>query len=123
MFISEDMFSVLVSLTSSSTTMTHRFQNYDAATRVCSYCHAWITQLSLSWINGCYIGAMQKVMNAVVHHMHDHVTSIMRALHWLPIKICIRYKLCIVMHVAVYSAAPSTSNTKKDLLVLVPTLT
>ena len=37
----------------------------------------------------------------------DHVTSSLRALHWLPVKQIIEFKLCLLVHLAVNGRAPS----------------
>ena len=37
----------------------------------------------------------------------DHVTEHMKRLHWLPIQFRIKFKLCVLMHDAVYGQSPS----------------
>ena len=50
-------------------------------------------------------------MHAAVHLVvnigfHDPVTASLKALYWLPITYCIKYKLCLMMHVAVNGLSP-----------------
>src|SRR5664279_4436807 len=37
----------------------------------------------------------------------DHVTSSLRTLHWLPVKQRIKFKVCLLVHLAVNGRAPS----------------
>ena len=82
----------------------------------------WLIYSLLTYLVGLLdvtLMPMQRVVNSAVHHMHDQVTPTMWALHWLPIKFRIRYKLCILMHAAVNDHKPEYINT---LLVPVSTL-
>ena len=36
----------------------------------------------------------------------DHVTSVQRSLHWLPIRQCIQYKLCVLTYGAAHGYVP-----------------
>ena len=38
---------------------------------------------------------------------HDHVTTTLRHLHWLPVQYRITYKLCLLMHLIHMNKAPS----------------
>ena len=78
----------------------------------------------LAGLPAANLAPMQRVMNDAVRlvaglHMRDHVTPVMRLLHWLPIKFRIRYKFCILMHAAVNYRSPEYIN---KLLVPVSTL-
>ena len=64
----------------------------------------------------CFVNStfdlLRQVLNAEVHLIaslgpHDHVTEQMMELHWLHIRQLISFKLCLMMHVAVYSQCPS----------------
>ena len=37
---------------------------------------------------------------------HDHVTPILQELHWLPVKMRIQYKICLLTHKALHGSAP-----------------
>ena len=46
---------------------------------------------------------LQRVQNAaarlILHlGMRDHVTPALRQLHWLPVHLCVKHKLCTMMH-------------------------
>ena len=75
----------------------------------------------LSWLDYCNtvltglpaitLAPLQKVMNAAIRLVagigwRDHVTPVMRELHWLPFVYCIKYKLCILMHASVNGHCP-----------------
>ena len=52
------------------------------------------------------LSPLQRVLHAAVRLIanlgyRDHVTPAMKELHWLPIAYCIKYRLCLMMHVAV----------------------
>jgi hypothetical protein len=59
---------------------------------------------------------LHRVMNAATRVMldlrpHDHVSTALRQLHWLPVEYHITYKLCLLVHLAINGHAPCTSLT------------
>ena len=49
------------------------------------------------------IDPLQRVQNAAARLVagigtRDHITPVLRSLHWLPIKLRIQYKLCVLLH-------------------------
>ena len=49
------------------------------------------------------IDPLQRVQNAAARLVagigtRDHITPVLRSLHWLPIRLRIQYKLCVLMH-------------------------
>ena len=70
------------------------------------YCNAILAGLPASTL-----APLQKVINAAARLVlnlkpHDHITAALRALHWLPIKQRIDYKLCLLVHLALIGHAP-----------------
>ena len=61
-----------------------------------------------SLINGIgNVGRLQKTQNRAARlvtrtHIHDHISPILKNLHWLPVKQRIKYKILILTHQAVY---------------------
>ena len=60
----------------------------------------------------CDIQRLQSVLNTAVRlvagsSQRDHVTSLLRDRHWLPVKQRIEYKLCMMVHRCLYGDAPS----------------
>ena len=58
------------------------------------------------------IEPLQRVMNAAARLVlnlkpRDHMTPALQTLHWLPVKYRIQYKLCLLVHRALHSQAPS----------------
>ena len=58
------------------------------------------------------IAPLQRAQNAAARLIglvapHDHVTSMLQQLHWLPMQYRITYKLCLLMHLIHTSQAPS----------------
>ena len=71
------------------------------------YCNAILAGLPASTL-----APLQRVQNAAARLVfelkpHDHITSSLRDLHWLPIVWRIKFKLCVLVHRAVYGCAPS----------------
>ena len=71
------------------------------------YCNAILIGLPASTL-----APLQRVMHAAARLVcdlkpRDHVTSSLRALHWLPVKQRIEFKLCLLVHLAVNGRAPS----------------
>jgi len=63
-------------------------------------------------LQACDIQRLQSVLNAAVRLVasssrHDHAFSLLRDRHWLPVKQCIEYKLCMMVHWCLYGDAPS----------------
>ena len=50
-------------------------------------------------------GAAARLVNDL--RPHDHVTSALKELHWLPIKQRVDYKLCLLVHKVTVRQAPS----------------
>ena len=66
---------------------------------------------SLAGLPAGALTPLQRVLNAATRFVadlrpRDHVTSVQRSLHWLPIRQCIQYKLCVLMYGAVHGYAP-----------------
>ena len=60
----------------------------------------------------CDFQRLQSVLNAAVllvagSSRRDHVTSLLRDRHWLPVKQRVEYKLCMMVHRCLYGDAPS----------------
>ncbi len=71
------------------------------------YCNAILAGLPKSTI-----APLQRVQNAAARLVarlgpHDHVSSAIRDLHWLPVQQRITYKLCLLMHLVHTGRAPS----------------
>ena len=71
------------------------------------YCNAVLTGLPASTL-----APLQRVMHAAARLVcdlkpHDHISASIRALHWLPIKQRIDFKLCLLVHQTVNGRAPS----------------
>ena len=54
---------------------------------------------------------IQSVLNAAARHtaetrMFDHVTPLLVNLHWLRVPECIQYKICVLVHRCLNTAAP-----------------
>ena len=62
------------------------------------YCNSVLANLPKKTIE-----PLQRVQNAAARLVarigtRDHITPVLRSLHWLPIKLRIQYKLCVLMH-------------------------
>jgi len=60
----------------------------------------------------CDIQRLQSVLNTAVRLVagssrRDHVTSLLRHHHWLPVKQRVEYKLCMIVHRCLYGDTPS----------------
>jgi len=71
-----------------------------------NYCNS-----SLAGLPASALAPLQRVLNAATRfvadlHPRDHVTSVQRSLHWLPICQRIQYKLCVLMYGAAHGYAP-----------------
>jgi len=58
------------------------------------------------------IQRLQSVLNTAVRLVagssrRDHLTSLLRDRHWLPVKQRVEYKLCMMVHCCLYGDAPS----------------
>jgi len=70
------------------------------------YCNS-----SLAGLPAGAFAPLQRVLNAATRFVadlrpRDHVTSVQRSLHWLPIHQRIQYKLCVLMYGAAHGHAP-----------------
>jgi len=75
-------------------------------TRV-DYCNSALTGLSDSTQ-----APLQRVLHAAVRYVlhlrpRDHVTATLQLLHWLLVRQCITYKLCVLMHGVAFGYAPT----------------
>ena len=57
------------------------------------------------------IDPLQRVQNAASRLFagtgtRDHITPVLRSLHWLQIKLRIQYKLCMIMHLVRFGRSP-----------------
>ena len=71
------------------------------------YCNSVLAGLPQSTID-----PLQRVQNAAARLVagtgtRDHITPVLRSLHWLPIKFCIIYKLCVLMHLVQVGRSPA----------------
>ena len=71
------------------------------------YCNAILIGLPASTL-----APFQRVMHAAVRLIcdlkpHDHISASMRALHWLPLKQRIDFKVCLLVHQTINGKAPS----------------
>ena len=71
------------------------------------YCNAALAGLPQSTIR-----PLQRVQNAAARLItntgrHDHITPVMMDLHWLPIHLRIKYKLCLIMHLIYTRQCPN----------------
>jgi len=60
----------------------------------------------------CDIQRLQSVLNTAVRLVagssrRDHVTSLLRDRHWLPVKQRVEYKLCVMVHRCLYGDTPA----------------
>jgi len=85
-------------------------------TLVTGLIHSW---LDLGYCNvvfagqpACDVQRLQSILNTAVRLVAgssrcDHVTSLLRDRHWLPVKQRVEYKLCMIVHRCLYGDAPS----------------
>jgi len=71
------------------------------------YCNVVFTSLP-----ACDIQRLQSVLNTAVRLVagssrRDHVSSLLRDHHWLPVKQRVEYKLCMMVHRCLYGDAPT----------------
>ena len=71
------------------------------------YCNSVLAGLPQSMID-----PLQRVQNAAAILVagtgtRDHITPVLRSLHWLPIKFRIIYKLCVLMHLVRVGRSPA----------------
>lgn len=71
------------------------------------YCNAVLAELPASTL-----APLQRVIHAAARLVfdlkpRDHVTAALKALHWLPIKQRIQFKLCLLVHLAINGRAPT----------------
>src|SRR5664279_2812872 len=70
--------------------------------------HSWSTRsfypgLTMTGLPKSTTAPLQRVQNAAARlildlKMRDHVTPALRQLHWLPVHLRIKFKLCVMMH-------------------------
>ena len=73
----------------------------------------------------CRPSPLQRVLNAATPcatdlRLRDHVTSVQRSLHWLPIHQRIEYKLSILMYMVVFGTAPDYISNSVTLTSAMP---
>jgi len=71
------------------------------------YCNVVLSGLPKSTLS-----TLQHVQNTAARlvlglRSHDHVTQALQQLHWLPVELRIKYKLCLLMHMAHSGQCPS----------------
>ena len=71
------------------------------------YCNSFLEGLPQATID-----PLQRVQNTAARLVagigtQDHITPVMRSLHWLPIKLHIQYKLCMLMHLVRIGRSPA----------------
>ena len=65
-----------------------------------------LLQFGFSWSASCYALTMNRIMNAAVRlvadlGVRDHVTPVIRELHWLAVTFRVQYKLYLMVHSSV----------------------
>ena len=70
------------------------------------YCNAVLADLPSSTL-----APLQRVLNSAARFVlnlrpNEHITAGLKALHWLPIKQRIQYKLCLLVHLALHNRSP-----------------
>ena len=80
-----------------------------------------VSALVFSWVDYCNsslaglpanaLAPLQRVLNAATRFVadlrpRDHLSSVQRSLHWLPIRQRIQYKLCVLMYGAAHGYSP-----------------
>jgi len=70
------------------------------------YCNS-----SLAGLPANALAPLQRVLNAATRFVadlrpRDHLSSVQRSLHWLPIRQRIQYKLCVLMYGAAHGYSP-----------------
>ena len=65
----------------------------------------------LHGINASQLNKLQRVQNAAARLIsgalwRDHITPVLRELHWLPVRERIRYKIATLLHKSMHNAAP-----------------
>ena len=63
-------------------------------------------------INECQLSKLQRIQNAAARLISgarwcDHITPVLRELHWLPVSERIRYKIATLVHKSLHNNAPS----------------
>ena len=83
-------------------------------TLVTALVHSWLDYCNVVFagLPACVIQQLQSVLNTAVRlvagsSQRDHVTSLLRDRHWLPVKQRIEYKLCTMVHRCLYGDAPA----------------
>src|SRR5664279_4199297 len=71
------------------------------------YCNA-----VLAGISGFLLGRLQSVLNAAARlifsaRRHEHITPLLRELHWLKVPERIQFRLCVLVHRCLHGSAPS----------------
>ena len=83
------------------------------------YCNSSLAAVALA--------PLQRVFNAATRYvtdlrlgLRDHVTSVQRSLHWLPVHQRIEYKLGVLMYVIVNGTAPDYISSSVTLTSAMP---
>jgi len=68
----------------------------------------------------CDIQRLQSVLNTAVRLVagssrRDHVSSLLRDRHWLPVKQRVEYELCLMVHAWIMKWTVSTSSTNDNI--------
>ena len=71
------------------------------------YCNA-----VLAGLPAVTLKPLQRVLNAAARLVaglgrYDHITEVMKSLHWLPVAYRIKFKLCLLMHAVVNGQCPA----------------
>jgi len=74
----------------------------------------------LDYCNAALSGLPQKILRQRAHNaatrlvtntgLRDHITPVLKDLHWLPVNERIKHKLCLMMHQSIYSSVWTTNG-------------
>jgi len=76
----------------------------------------------LAGLSATTVALLQSSSCSCSAYPHDHVTSALQELHWLPIKQRVDYKLCLLVHKVTVRQAPSYLTGMRTAVTEVPSL-
>ena len=74
-------------------------------------CHLDMCNRLLYWLPDSNISKLQRIQNSAAGlvtrtRFSDHITPVLRDLHWLPVKFCIMYKILLFTYKCLHGLAP-----------------